>query len=153
VPKAAQTIVTPAPRGVFEATLGVNGAVVRGKKLTIKEAEENRKKGYNVVELGNMQYSTPELIEQLNSSDTEAVDDAMKKWEKAIVSYKASLQKIRREMPSHSRPIAELSLHDWDLIEIASHADTAGPGGGVALIVLKHNKSFVFLSQTVGLWR
>ena len=38
--------------GVFEASLGVNGAVVRGGRLTMKGAEETRKKGYNVVVCG-----------------------------------------------------------------------------------------------------
>jgi hypothetical protein len=39
--------------GVFEASLAVNGVVVRGKKLTINEAVENRRKGYNVVVCGS----------------------------------------------------------------------------------------------------
>lgn len=33
--------------------MGQNGAVVRGKKLTIKEAEDHRKKGYNIVVCGS----------------------------------------------------------------------------------------------------
>ena len=38
--------------GLFEAILGPNGAVVRGSKLTQKQAEDNRKRGYNVVVCG-----------------------------------------------------------------------------------------------------
>jgi len=38
--------------GIFEAALGVNGAVLRGAKLTMTQAEENRRKGYNVVICG-----------------------------------------------------------------------------------------------------
>lgn len=38
--------------GVFEASLAPNGAVVRGKKLTITGAETNRKMGYDVVVCG-----------------------------------------------------------------------------------------------------
>lgn len=50
--QGAQVSAQPAPSGIFEASLGPNGAVVRGNKLTIKEAEEYRKKGYNVVVCG-----------------------------------------------------------------------------------------------------
>lgn len=52
--------------GIFEATLGVNGAVVRGAKLTNKQAVENQKKGYNVVVCG------PDI--QLNRSRAEAIE-------------------------------------------------------------------------------
>jgi hypothetical protein len=52
VSESAKPSVKTSASGVFEAHLGVNGAVVRGKKLTTKEAEEYRKKGYNVVVCG-----------------------------------------------------------------------------------------------------
>lgn len=47
-----KTSTSTIPSGVFEASFGANGAVIRGKKLTIQEAEQNRKKGYNVVVCG-----------------------------------------------------------------------------------------------------
>lgn len=98
-------------------------------------------------ELGSMRYFTPELFLQLNSSDSDTVNDAMEQWEKAIVAYKKRLRKIQREMPSQSRPVADLSLHDWNLVKIVTNPDTTGPGGVVtsASIVLKHNKCFVIL--------
>lgn len=42
----------PAVKGVFEATRGLNGAVVRGNKLNIQQAVNHRKKGYDVVICG-----------------------------------------------------------------------------------------------------
>ena len=98
-------------------------------------------------ELGNMQYFTPELFLKLNSSDSETVDEAMEQWERAIASYRKRLQKIRSEMPSQSRSIAELSVHDWNLLKVVPNPNTADLDGAApaAFIVLKHNKNFVVL--------
>lgn len=54
------------PSGIFEASLGPNGDVVRVKKLTLKEAVELRKNGYNVVVCGpdfKMNRTRAEMIE------------------------------------------------------------------------------------------
>ena len=53
MPNATQAQSEASISGVFEASLAPNGAVMRGKKLTMKEAEEHRKKGYNVVVCGS----------------------------------------------------------------------------------------------------
>ena len=54
--------------GVFEASLAVNGVVVRGKKLTINEAVENRRKGYNVVVCGSDFRSNRDRAEMIEGS-------------------------------------------------------------------------------------
>jgi hypothetical protein len=44
--------VPPSPPEVYEATLGANGAVVKGRALTQAEAEARRKAGEDVVVCG-----------------------------------------------------------------------------------------------------
>lgn len=56
------------PSGVYEASLSPNGAVIRGKKLTMKEAEENRKKGYDVVVCGTDVKSNRQRAEMIEAS-------------------------------------------------------------------------------------
>src|SRR5438105_934938 len=66
--------------------------------------------------LGSMRYFTPELVLQLNSSDSDIVDDASERWEDAILSYQSHLRKLRREMPERLQPLTQLSLHDWSVV-------------------------------------
>ena len=84
-----------------------------------------------------MRYFTPKLVLQLNSSDSETVDEAMEQWEKAIVAYRKRLEK----MPLQSLPIANLSLHDWNLVNIA----VAAQKGATVVIALRDNENLVFL--------
>lgn len=62
--KAAKASVKAATSGVFEASLGVNGAVVRGNKLKVTEAIEHRTKGYNVVVCGSNSGARAQAIEK-----------------------------------------------------------------------------------------
>lgn len=96
-------------------------------------------------ELG-MRYFTPELVLELNSPDSDAVDDAMERWEKAVRAYRKSVEKIQRQMPLHSRAIADLPLHDWNLVRVVQ--DAAGPVLS-ATIVLRHNDNLVILDYAL----
>ena len=68
MPKVAKDPAKSTTSGVFEASLGPNGAVVRGTKLTIKDAEERRKKGYNVVVCGLNFQSNRARAEEIEKS-------------------------------------------------------------------------------------
>ena len=98
-------------------------------------------------ELATMRYFTPELVLRLNSQDSRIIDAAMEQWEKAIASYKKKLQKIERQIPAHSRRIAELSFHDWSVLGVLSspHSADAGKSALPAYVVLNHNDEFVIL--------
>ncbi len=93
-----------------------------------------------------MRYFTPELFLRLNSSDSKTVDDAMEQWDKAILAYQKSLRKLQREWPSQLESIADLSLHDWNLVTLKSN-----PSGRAdsAVLGLKQNKEMVFLYYTL----
>ena len=95
----------------------------------------------------NMRYFTPQLVLQLNSSNSQTVDHAMGQWEGATAAYRKNLQRIRHEMPSQSRPITELSLHDWNLLKVVANPETSRPKSAVtsASIVLEHDREIVIL--------
>ena len=94
-------------------------------------------------EFVNMQYFTPELVLNLNSSDGDVVDEAMARWEKAVDSYQKHLRKLRNEMPEELQPITHLSLHDWKLVKLWH-----GPGrrGGSVMLVLQNGEDMFVLS-------
>jgi hypothetical protein len=70
------------------------------------------------LDLNTMQYFTPELLLQLNSTDEAVVDRAMKGWKKAVTEYKKAVREVGRQLPVQSRRVLELSLHDWKLVTI-----------------------------------
>jgi hypothetical protein len=88
---------------------------------------------------GKMRYFTPELFLRLNSSDSEAVDAAVARWDKATASYAKSLSRLRGRLPAQARSLAKLSLHDSDLLNAKNLQD------GRALIVLRQNEKLVML--------
>ena len=51
---------------------------------------------------------------QAPKPSTPPTDDskATEQWERAVVAYRKTLQRILREKPAQSQAIAELSLHD-----------------------------------------
>ena len=94
-----------------------------------------------------MRYFTSDLVLRLNSSDGKTVDLAMEQWEKAIAAYKKKLHKVQRQLPAHSRPIADMSFHDWNVLGVWSNSDADHPSGSFspAYLVLSHNDEFVIL--------
>lgn len=92
--------------------------------------------------LRTMRYFTPDLVLRLNSSQPELIDSAMAEWERAVLAYRKGLRAVRREMPSQSRVITELSLHDWNLVDIKWNTS-----GSVhfAFILLEHDKDIAVL--------
>jgi hypothetical protein len=96
------------------------------------------------LEINKMQYFTPELVLRLNSSDGKDVDEAMEQWEKAVKAYRKKLQRVQRQLPSHSRRLAELSFHDWNVLGVWSNSDT-DKSASPAYVVLNQNDEFVIL--------
>lgn len=93
-----------------------------------------------------MRYFTPQLFLQLNSSDSNTVDLATEQWEKAVILYRKTLERISREMPSQSRLITNLSLHDWQVLQVAHRDSTLGGGSCPSVyFVLKQDRDLVIL--------
>ncbi|MFL6216686.1 MAG: DUF4085 family protein [Blastocatellia bacterium] len=63
-----------------------------------------------------MRFFTPELYLQFNSPDEAVADRADEAWEKAIHKYQRHLQSIRPKLPSQVKEVAELSLHDAEVL-------------------------------------
>ena len=63
-----------------------------------------------------MRFFTPELYLRFNSSDDEAADRADEEWEGALRAYQNHLEGMRNQMPQQVRKLAELCLHDCDLL-------------------------------------
>jgi hypothetical protein len=63
-----------------------------------------------------MQFFTPELYQQFNSSNDDEADRADAAWEAAVEAYRRHLDSIRDKMPSQVRSVAELCLHDAELL-------------------------------------
>jgi hypothetical protein len=82
-----------------------------------------------------MHYFTPQLFLEINSSDDAVVERAAGRWEKAIAAYRKHLATILRGMPSELRDLGELSLHDWDVVNIAVNHRAATPSGVAGLPV------------------
>lgn len=63
-----------------------------------------------------MRFFTPELYVRFNSSDEEEADRANEAWEKALVDYRKHLDSIQDRVPSQVRKLADLCLHDAELL-------------------------------------
>lgn len=63
-----------------------------------------------------MRFFTPERYIQFNSPDDEVADRANEAWEKALDEYRRHLGTIQEKMPSQVRKVAELCLHDAELL-------------------------------------
>src|SRR5438046_1740046 len=63
-----------------------------------------------------MRFFTPELYARFNSSDDDVADRANEAWEKALQEYQRHLDAIRDQMPSQVRTVADLNLHDAELL-------------------------------------
>jgi hypothetical protein len=72
-----------------------------------------------------MRYFTRQLYQQFNSPDEQEADRADEAWEGAIRDYRRHLDGLRERMPSNVAKLAELNLHD---AEILSRAEEIQPG-------------------------
>jgi hypothetical protein len=72
-----------------------------------------------------MRYFTRQLYLEFNSADDAVADRADEAWEAAIREYNKHLEGIRNRMPSNVVKLADLNLHD---AEILSRAEEIQPG-------------------------
>jgi hypothetical protein len=63
-----------------------------------------------------MQFFTPDLYLRFNSPDDDDADRADEAWETAIRAYQAHLASLRDRTPSPVRKLADLCLHDAELL-------------------------------------
>lgn len=91
-----------------------------------------------------MIYFTPELFIAFNSSDRMIAGDASMQWDKAVAAYDEHLRSIRRKLPQPLRQLANLYLHDAELIEF----EEVSPNDrhAVAHMVLRRHDEIIFLS-------
>jgi hypothetical protein len=74
-----------------------------------------------------MRFFTPELYLQFNSPDDEVADRANEAWEKALHDYQRHLDTIRHRMPTQVRKLAELCLHDAEVLGLEQELQSAFP--------------------------
>lgn len=74
-----------------------------------------------------MRFFTPELYSQFNSSDDEVADRANEAWEAALQEYQRHLDAIRQRMPSQVRKVAELDLHDAEVLGVEQELQSLFP--------------------------
>jgi hypothetical protein len=91
-----------------------------------------------------MRFFTPELYLQFNSSDDEIADRANEAWEKALHEYQDHLDAIRPRMPSQVRKIAELCLHDAEVLGLEQEVQSLFPEpfwSAMAILSLKQDRT------------
>jgi hypothetical protein len=75
-----------------------------------------------------MRFFAPELFVRYNSSDDEEADRADEDWETAIRRYQEHLTKLRPLMPAQVEKLADLRLHDVEVLSCERDAEPL-PGG------------------------
>jgi hypothetical protein len=63
-----------------------------------------------------MRFFSPELYVRFNSSDADEADRANEEWETALHEYRRHLEGLHDQLPSQVRRLAELCLHDAELL-------------------------------------
>jgi hypothetical protein len=63
-----------------------------------------------------MKFFTPELLIRFNSSNDEVADHADAEWEDAVRAYHKHLDGLRDQMPSSVKKLADLCLHDAEVL-------------------------------------
>jgi hypothetical protein len=84
-----------------------------------------------------MRFFTPDLYLRFNSADDATADAADAEWEVAVAAYRTHLAALGGRMPSPIRKLAELNLHDADVLGWEEVVEPFGPRvGWSALAVL-----------------
>lgn len=85
-----------------------------------------------------MRYFTRKLYQEFNSSDDEVADRADEAWEAALREYREHLDGIRHSMHGGVLKVAELNLHDAEVLsrveEVQPFAINHGGVGGGGLV-------------------
>lgn len=70
-----------------------------------------------------MRYFTPELYRRYNSSNDATANRADEEWEAAIESYGEYLNSIRERLPKRVAWLAEMNLHDAELLDVGRRGE------------------------------
>jgi hypothetical protein len=102
-----------------------------------------------------MRFFTPELYVQFNSADDEVADRANEAWEKTLKEYQSHLDAIRDSMPSQVRKVADLCLHDAEVLGFEQEVQSPFPfpesvsptphWSAVAILCLKQDRTILSL--------
>lgn len=99
-----------------------------------------------------MRFFTHELYRRFNSDKDDNANRANEEWENALEAYQNHLESLRGHMPSPVRKIADLCLHDAELLACAeeiepliSHAPAqpAALWSAMAILSLKQDNNIV----------
>jgi hypothetical protein len=104
-----------------------------------------------------MRFFTTELYVLFNSPDDEVADRANEEWERALQAYKRHLDTMRDRMPSQVRKVAELSLHDAEVLgmefqSLSPLPEQFGPTplwSAMAILSLKQDRTIQSLIYTL----
>jgi hypothetical protein len=80
-----------------------------------------------------MKFFTPDMLILLNSPDDAVSGSAMDAWEVAAAAYETHLTKLAQEMPAGVRILADLNLHDGEILTWGRPGGRARPNGSVGV--------------------
>src|SRR5258708_2279914 len=65
-----------------------------------------------------MRFFTPDLYNRFHSSIDEETNQAREEWEEANAAYQDHLHQLRQVMPTPIRKLAELDLHEGEILTL-----------------------------------
>ena len=74
-----------------------------------------------------MRYFTQQLYRQFNSADDEEADRADAAWEAALEEYRRHREGLRDRMPFNVAKLADLNLHDAEILSCAEEIEPGAP--------------------------
>ena len=97
-----------------------------------------------------MKFFSRDLYARLQSPREEVVDEAEAGWEEAVAGYEDYLEKVRAEMPSHVRALADTYLHDAEFLALSENVQPVSPPelspfpswAATAVLLLKQEGTF-----------
>lgn len=109
-----------------------------------------------------MQFFTPDLYVRFNSPDDKIADEANDQWEEAIAKYRKHLDRLSAKLPGPVHRLAELCLHDAEIVAMEEDGgvvqstdgvETISPTPGVQIGILsarQESKAFSILYVLAG---
>jgi hypothetical protein len=104
-----------------------------------------------------MRFFTPESYKEFNSVDDAVADRADEAWEESLANYRRHLEAIRSKLPSEASKIAELDLHDAEVLAFDSEHQAIFPGppdprpalSAVASLLLQKDQTIYWLTYVL----
>lgn len=97
---------------------------------------------------GGMRFFTPDLYLRFNSPDDDEADRADEAWESAVRDYQRHLRGLRDRVPGPVRKLAELCLHDWEVLAVHQEIEPSFPSplwSAVAVVSLRRQDQVAVL--------